>query len=57
LLSRGSNSLRSDIPKSDLPEEIQRKDGADYFDADDDNNADRRPANNLFNEIFGKARK
>jgi iron(III) transport system substrate-binding protein len=53
----GSNSLRIDIPKHDLPEEIQRKDGADYFDADDDNFADRRPADKLFNEIFGKANK
>ncbi len=53
----GSNSLRIDLPKHDLPEEIQRKDGADYFDADDDNFADRRPADKLFNEIFGKANK
>ena len=53
----GSNSLRIDIPKNDLPEEIQRKDGVDYFDADDDNVADRRPADKLFNEIFGKANK
>ncbi len=51
----GSNSLRIDIPKNDLPEEIQRKDGVDYFDADDDSVADRRPADKLFNEIFGKA--
>jgi ABC-type Fe3+ transport system substrate-binding protein len=53
----GSNSLRTDIPKNDLPEEIRRKDGADYFDADDDNNADRQPADKLFNEIIGKANK
>ena len=53
----GSNSLRTDIPKNDLPEEIRRKDGADYFDADDDNNADRQPADKLFNEILGKANK
>jgi iron(III) transport system substrate-binding protein len=53
----GSNSLRTDIPKNNLPEEIQRKEGVDYFDADDDNNADRRPADNLFNEILGKASK
>jgi ABC-type Fe3+ transport system substrate-binding protein len=53
----GSNSLRIDIPKSDVPEEMQRKDGVDYFDADDDNFADRRPADKLFNEIFGKANK
>jgi hypothetical protein len=29
----------------------------DYFDADDDRNSDRRPADKLFNEIFGKASK
>jgi ABC-type Fe3+ transport system substrate-binding protein len=53
----GSNSLRVDIPKNDLPEEIQRKDGVDYFDTDDDNNADRRPADKLFTEIFSKTAK
>jgi len=53
----GSNSLRTDIPKNSLPEEIQRKDGVDYFDADDDSNADRRPADKLFNEIFSKPSK
>jgi ABC-type Fe3+ transport system substrate-binding protein len=52
-----SNSLRIDIPKNDLPEESLRKDGVDYFDADDDRNSDRRPADKLFNEIFGKASK
>jgi iron(III) transport system substrate-binding protein len=53
----GSNSLRIDIPKNDLPEELQRKEGVDYFDADDERFADRRPADKLFNEIFGKAGK
>jgi iron(III) transport system substrate-binding protein len=53
----GSNSLRTDILKNSLPEEIQRKDGVDYFDADDDANADRRPADKLFNEIFSKPSK
>jgi len=53
----GSNSLRIDIPKNDVPEEMQRKDGVDYFDGDDDKFADRRPADKLFNEIFGKANK
>jgi ABC-type Fe3+ transport system substrate-binding protein len=53
----GSNSLRVDIPKNELPDEIQRKDGADYFDADDDRFADRRPADKLFNEIFGRTNK
>jgi iron(III) transport system substrate-binding protein len=52
-----SNSLRIDIPKNDLPEESLRKDGVDYFDADEDRNSDRRPADRLFNEIFGKASK
>ena len=53
----GSNSLRIDIPKNDVPEEMQRKDSVDYFDSDDDNTADRRPADKLFNEIFGKLNK
>jgi hypothetical protein len=53
----GSNSLRTDVPKNDLPEEIQRKDAVDYFDADDDRFSDRRPADRLFNEIFGKTSK
>lgn len=53
----GSNSLRIDIPKNNLPEEIQRKEGVEYFDADDESNADRRPADKLFNEIFGKPNK
>ena len=52
-----SNSLRTDIAKNDLPEEVQRRDGVDYFDADDDSVADRRPADKLFNEIFGKTAK
>lgn len=51
-----SNSLRIDIPKNELPEEVQRRDGVDYFDADDDNFADRRPADKLFNEIFSKTK-
>lgn len=53
----GSNSLRVDIPKNDVPEESQRKDGVDYFDADDDKFSDRRPADKLFNEIFGRSSK
>ena len=40
-----------------VPEEVQRREGVDYFDADDDNFADRRPADKLFNEIFGKTAK
>ena len=53
----GSNSLRVDIPKNDVPEESQRKDGVDYFDGDDDKFSDRRPADKLFNEIFGRSSK
>lgn len=49
-----SNSLRTDIAKNELPDEVQRREGVDYFDADDDNFADRRPADKLFNEIFSK---
>jgi ABC-type Fe3+ transport system substrate-binding protein len=56
-LSTSSNSLRVDVPKHDLPEESLRKDGVEYFDADDDRNSDRRPADKLFNELFGKANK
>jgi iron(III) transport system substrate-binding protein len=52
-----SNSLRIDIPKNDLPEESLRKSGVEYFDADDDRNSDRRPADKLFSEILGKASK
>jgi iron(III) transport system substrate-binding protein len=52
-----SNSLRIDIPKSDLPEESLRKSGVDYFDADDDRNSDRRPADKLLSEMLGKASK
>jgi iron(III) transport system substrate-binding protein len=52
-----SNSLRTDIAKTELPDEVQRRDGVEYFDADDDNFADRRPADKLFNEIFGKTSK
>jgi ABC-type Fe3+ transport system, periplasmic component len=50
----GSNSLRIDIPKNDVPEENLRRDGVDYFDADDDRFSDRRPADRLFNEVLGK---
>lgn len=51
-----SNSLRVDIPKNELPDEVQRRDGVDYFDADDDNFSDRRPADKLFNEIFSRTK-
>jgi iron(III) transport system substrate-binding protein len=50
----GSNSLRIDIPKDDVPEENLRTDGVEYFDGDDDRFSDRRPAEKLLNEIFGK---
>jgi iron(III) transport system substrate-binding protein len=49
----GSNSLRIDIPKDDVPRENLRKDGLDYFDGDDPRYSDRRPADQLLNEIFG----
>jgi ABC-type Fe3+ transport system substrate-binding protein len=52
-----SNSLRVDIPKAGLPEDSLRKEGVDYFDGDDERTSDRRPADKLFNEIFGKANK
>jgi ABC-type Fe3+ transport system substrate-binding protein len=49
-----SNSLRIDIPKDGLSEESLRKEGVEYFDADDERNSDRRPADKLFNELLGK---
>jgi len=51
----GSNSLRIDIPKEDVPEENLRKEGVDYFDGDDDRFSDRRPVDKLLNEILGKS--
>ena len=53
----GSNSLRIDIPKDEVPEMNLRKDGFDYFDGDDDRFSDRRPADKLFDEVIGKAGK
>jgi hypothetical protein len=53
----GSNSLRIDIPKNDVPEENLRKDGVNYFDADDERFSDRRPADKLFDDILGKSAK
>jgi iron(III) transport system substrate-binding protein len=53
----GSNSLRIDIPKNDVPEENVRRDGVEYFDGDDDRYSDRRPADKLLNEILGKSGK
>jgi ABC-type Fe3+ transport system substrate-binding protein len=53
----GSNSLRIDIPKNDVPEENLRTDGVEYFDGDDDRFSDRRPAEKLLNEIFVKSGK
>ena len=50
----GSNSLRIDIPKDDVPEENVRKEGVEYFDGDDDRFSDRRPVDKLLNEILGK---
>jgi iron(III) transport system substrate-binding protein len=53
----GSNSLRIDIPKNDVPEENVRRDGVEYFDGDDDRFSDRRPVDKLLNEILGKSGK
>ena len=53
----GSNSLRIDIPKDDVPEVNLRKDGVTYFDGDEERFSDRRPADKLFNEILGKTGK
>jgi iron(III) transport system substrate-binding protein len=53
----GSNSLRIDIPKDNVPEENVRKDGAEYFDGDDPKYSDRRPADKLLNEVLSKAQR
>lgn len=53
----GSNSLRIDIAKNDVPEENLRVEGAEYFDGDDERFSDRRPADKLLSEILGKAGK
>jgi ABC-type Fe3+ transport system substrate-binding protein len=50
----GSNSLRIDITKDDVPEVNLRKDGVEYFDGDEERFSDRRPADKLFDEILGK---
>jgi hypothetical protein len=51
---RPNSSLRIDIPKNDVPEENQGKDGVEYFDGDDERFSDRRPADKLLNGIFAK---
>src|SRR5438094_9809471 len=51
----GSNLLRLDIPKNDVPEENLRTDGVEYFDGDDDRSSDRRRADKLLNELCDKA--
>ncbi len=51
-----SDSLRIDIPKQNVLQENRRVDAVDYFDGDDPKFSDRRPADKLLNDIFGKAR-
>ena len=53
----GSDSLRIDIPKQDVLQQNRRLDGVEYFDGDDPKFSDRRPADKLLNETFGKAPK
>jgi iron(III) transport system substrate-binding protein len=53
----GSNSLRVDIPKDDVPQENLRRDGVEYFDGDDDRFSDRRPADKLLTDLLGKTGK
>jgi len=53
----GSDSFRIDIPKQNVPADNRRIEGASYFEGDDPKFSDRRPADNLLNEIFGKAGK
>jgi len=52
----GSNSLRIDIPKNDVPEENQRRDGVEYFDGGDDRFSDRRPAGQTAQRNIRQAR-
>jgi len=53
----GSDSFRIDIPKHMVSRENRRIEGADYFEGDDPRLSDRRPADKLLNEIFGKTGK
>lgn len=52
LPSTGSDSLRIDIPKDDVPPERKRRAGVDYFDGDDPRFSDRRPADKLLNQLL-----
>ena len=49
-----SNAPRTAIPKNDVPEENQWRDGVEYFYGDDEHFSDRRSADKLVDEIFGK---
>ncbi|HYY24243.1 MAG TPA: extracellular solute-binding protein [Candidatus Udaeobacter sp.] len=53
----GSDSFRVDIPKHDVSSENRRIEGMGYFEGDDPRFSDRRPADKLLNDIFGKTGK
>src|SRR5262245_1521877 len=53
----GSDSFRIDIPKHMVSRENRRIEGADYFEGADPSFSDRRQADKLLNEIFGKTGK
>lgn len=49
----GSDSLRIDIPKDDVPPDRKKRVGVDYFDGDDPRFSDRRPADRFLNQLLG----
>jgi iron(III) transport system substrate-binding protein len=47
------NSRRIDVPKDHIPPSEQRREGMNYFDTDDPDTKDLRPAMKLLDEILG----
>jgi hypothetical protein len=47
------NSRRVDVPKDHIPADEQRRDKMSYFDTDDADTKDLKPAMNLLDEILG----
>ncbi|HWH76008.1 MAG TPA: hypothetical protein VNT76_01505 [Candidatus Binatus sp.] len=50
--SDASDSLRIDISKDSVLDENRRRPGADYFNGGDPTFSNRKPADNLLNEIL-----
>jgi ABC-type Fe3+ transport system substrate-binding protein len=46
------NSRRIDVPKDHVPPDEQRRDGMSYFDTDDPDTKDLKPAMKLLDEIL-----